>query len=53
MTLTFELTEEQIKTIRKDYSLSKVNFQKCMNELVKFVQDDPITFLEQLDWFNY
>ena len=53
LNLTLNLTEEQIKKIRKDNCLSKADFQECMDELVEFIQADPLVFLEQLDWFNY
>lgn len=53
VTLKLELTDKQVKKIKKDWNLSEGEVHACLQELVQFVEKDPTTFLENLDWFNF
>jgi chaperonin cofactor prefoldin len=51
--IEFELTDEQVETIREKWDLSEEQFEECMTDLQAFIKKSPLVFLEQLDWFNF
>lgn len=53
VTININLTEKQVAKIMQNWDLSDGEVFACLQELKQFAEQDPETFLENLDWFNF